>query len=928
MKQQLLILISLISSLGFSQIPDISSPCSSGYEFEYSDDYFTLLTNGTDENQSITNQDERTIEFWFKTPNASSNDKQVMYSEGDVITNPTSINSTDYTLIYLQGNRIYAGIYSSHGATPLPNHPAPESSLFFRTANTIDSDKWYHIALTLRVNRGPSSRLNFYINGQLQATSTSDLRNINRRIGNPEIGRARVTNYMYPKLTANLWQNIGSNNTQYFTSLDNNDYSTDNSNYNFEGNINQFRIWTEIKSGAEINNNINTFIYGLDANSNPNIDPIPSHNKLAAFQLNGSIFCSINMNSNKQPLYFIGNDDSHQILLNGSEPSSPNHKSYFWVDDSGNSLTNSDNWRTTKDLFVNIPTSNKEVPNFNKPSQIRVKSNSNSGLNELIIPNGLTLKSSLFYISKNETVKVQYGGTLEIFDQLLLEQNSNLIVEDGGNLIIHNCNPIFDGINGENTNYYSAILNLNLGSYNHFDIQKSTPDYTDTFTYSYWGSPINNGDQIKDIFNPSANGYNSDHLAAFSFSGDPSNWVSTKESPMNPGKGYAIANNTTGILTYNFVGNKINNGDISVPLTYNRIDPSLTYGENDLYIDRYKRGLNLLSNPYSAPIDIEAFITDKDNSNIDGTVYFWNQTHNITTSQGYLLANQYIVYNPIGSLPASYPNASLIPTTPSNLISRNQGFFVVANSATTIKFKNSHTTKHNGSLEFYKNSEQSNRSWLSLNKKNEKAIILVGFDSKATDDVDRLYDAKYLGNSNINFYSTLEKGEYSIQGLANLTDNKTINLGYNIKKTGNYTIALDLETIDTEYNIILEDTSNGSLTNLRKNSYDFLNEETGTFNERFKVHYTKSTVTEVSSQIPSDTEKEILIITDDNTNLITVNTSNNQNSINSVKLIDISGRVIREVLGNIVSSNNITNGIYIITANTNTGQLSKKLIIN
>jgi hypothetical protein len=452
-----------------------------------------------------------------------------------------------------------------------------------------------------------------------------------------------------------------------------------------------------------------------------------------------------------------------------------------------------------------------------------------------------------------------------------------------------------------------------------FIVEKKTTAYTE-YDYTYWSSPLETAD-IFDVFNTNStltNGSstNSDdwsptnHIYKFitanfddannnTYDDNNDDW-SIASGNMTPAKGYIAmgagadfpfdsANIATGLKQkVKFIGDKANNGDISIPV-------SLDANNSDNFNNQ-----NLIGNPYPCSIDGEKFIND--NSNV-GTLYFWTHHTPIaagtagTDTDAYNFTNDdYATFTTAG-----YAASASGATVPSDkLIGSCQGFFADISTAGTVTFTNSMKDKTNNANFFKSNTAPKNRIWLNLT--NENGLfrqILVGFFNDATTGYDRIYDGhRAFNGDNYDFYSLLNNEKFAIQGLPQIIDETTLPIGISILETGNFTFTIDRFEGNLENtNVYIKDHLLDIIHNLKLEDYQFSNNQIGDINNRFELIFNRTAldietvnrlnnvlhISQNSSTINLQTNKiikQVLIYNFLGQNLKTVNTNSNQVTIN------------------------------------------------
>lgn len=296
---------------------------------------------------------------------------------------------------------------------------------------------------------------------------------------------------------------------------------------------------------------------------------------------------------------------------------------------------------------------------------------------------------------------------------------------------------------------------------------------------------------------------------------------------MDIGRGYFVPGATGGSRV--FTDGTVNNGDITINITTGSHSGDTTWSGDDW---------NLIGNPYPSAIDITKFWSENSGT-MRGGVYFWDDA-----GTGLYDSTDYAVYNSGGGV-ASHSN-----TTPNGHIASCQGFWVVANSNTSLIFDNSMRSSSNN--QFFKRSSQNEltQTWFDLT--NDAGLfnqILVSFSDEATDGFDMNYDAfKEEGNVSIAFGSMIDTNAYAIQGLfpIDVYADKTVDLYIRSEYAGEHKIEfvnsnnaddLDIYLIDTYENeeVLISDSIN---------AYVFNTSEAVNYTDRFKLRYYKNHIPE------------------------------------------------------------------------------------
>ena len=416
------------------------------------------------------------------------------------------------------------------------------------------------------------------------------------------------------------------------------------------------------------------------------------------------------------------------------------------------------------------------------------------------------------YVSVQNNLVVNSTGTL-----LILDDGSLVQVEDSGTV----------------TNNGTMQVMRTTSPYNKFD-------------YTYWSSPV-----AAAAIGTTFAGWRTDYAFQFvtanyadlvapfdGFDDNNNAWVYTPPATvMTKGKGYAIMAPTTGTFpatsTVTFSG-AVNNGVITVPLA---LSGNTTLANDDF---------NLVGNPYPSALSADAFITA--NPSFAGTLYFWTHRTGISNTNPGPDANNFItadyaMYNMTGGTSSSGTGSPV----PNGFVASGQGFFIDANTATSVVFNNSMRSRFYDNSQFFRPSgmleagQDRDRIWLSLQHANVLySQQLIGFFDSATAGFDQGYDGVVnpAGNS-VSFYSLMESDKYRIQGRQPFDVTDVIPLGYTTTATGSFTVSIDMvEGLLSQAGlpVYLEDKALGTLHDLKSGAYEFTSQP-GTFDERFVLRF-------------------------------------------------------------------------------------------
>lgn len=329
---------------------------------------------------------------------------------------------------------------------------------------------------------------------------------------------------------------------------------------------------------------------------------------------------------------------------------------------------------------------------------------------------------------------------------------------------------------------------------------------TSNLRYNMWSSP-NSVSTLSTLggsdwyeFNTASNAWSNSGLSG--------------STSMTVGKGYA----STGAGNVLFTGT-FNNGNLTSA------------------VDATGNGFNLVGNPYPSTINARIFLDS--NTNLNGTLYFWSQPNNATVGSS---GGDYASWTTLGGTAGSVGGA-----TPDSNIGVAQGFFVKANSGSTIRFFNSMRSTNVGSNFRVGTAE---KAWFNItNNQGLFNQILLGFSPDASDSTDRMDAVKMKGNADISFYSVLNNEHLSIQAMAPRNNTtRIVPLGFDVAAAGAYSIALDrTEALGNEVDIYVKDLDRGTMHNLRTQAYNFSVGQAGTHTNRLQIHFGPALSTSVSN---------------------------------------------------------------------------------
>lgn len=558
---------------------------------------------------------------------------------------------------------------------------------------------------------------------------------------------------------------------------------------------------------------------------------------------------------------------------------------------------------------------NTTVEYYGSAQQIAVPGNQKygylilSGTGEKSIANNITIAHDLT-LNGDTSLRISSGKSITIDDRLINNNGASALkIEDNAALVQTN--------NVTNTGEILQFKNSN----NLYRLD-----------YTIWASPVA-GQNLLD-FSPQTiasrfyeyrYGTNSTGTSLSAYF-----HVNAEETDFTAGKGYLIRmpNAIDDVSGYNagttrvvyggiFLGEP-HNGTVTIPVS--------TQG------DRYTS----IGNPYPSPISVAEFFTQ--NSTVldeNGAIYLWRKRNGDGTSSYATLTLAAFTANGGGTNSGAYTggqNAAGYFTGNSNnwVLAPGQGFLVQTRTDAppqpNITFTNSMRRVVPAAGQAFLRAADNNtdRYWININDANggfsQAAIVYM---EGATNNIDFALDGlRFSENQITDLFSISNNKQLAIQAKPSFTESDTVTLGFMAPTAGNYSISIDrtegiFNQIQTIY---LYDRLEGVIRNLSSGSYNFTS-ESGTFNDRFEIHYT-TTVLNTDS-----IEKPYATIYKSSGNLA-IELTNAE--LMNVDVYDTNGRCIYKTplsgQNALLNLQNVAHQVLIMKLTTSNGIISKKII--
>lgn len=489
-----------------------------------------------------------------------------------------------------------------------------------------------------------------------------------------------------------------------------------------------------------------------------------------------------------------------------------------------------------------------------------------------------SIKACSIVVNNNAVVTIPAGFDVIINGAITVASGASITFESNTNLI-----QLTDAVN-------SGAISVK---------RNSSPLYR--LDYTMWGSPVTGSQTLKQ-FSPATF---SNRFYKYNFSLNLFEPINAEGTVFTPAQGYLIrmpdnhisfgGSNLAQTWTGTFTGVP-NNGPINVAL------------------DAPDQGFNMLANPYPSMIDADKFLFDN-SAEIDGTLYFWRRRNAVPDASAY-----YATYTKAGGT-GTAGSASAPTQIPNGFIQVGQGFLVrkIAGGSGNATFTNEMRTKQNTDNQFFRTTNKDKRSRIWLNVTNaigEFGQTLIAYMPSADNGVDRS-DGKYINDGATALTSWLDNSDYIIQGRASFTDSDVVPLNFKTATTGSYTIAIDhVDGLFTgNQDIFLRDNLTSVTHNLKTSAYTFAT-QAGSFNARFEIIYTNTTL---STENPLFDSNSIVLYKQENRLII----NSGKVVIDHVEVFDISGKLLiarKKINSNKVSINvGETNQILIVKITSTDG---------
>ena len=274
-------------------------------------------------------------------------------------------------------------------------------------------------------------------------------------------------------------------------------------------------------------------------------------------------------------------------------------------------------------------------------------------------------------------------------------------------------------------------------------------------------------------------------------------------------------------------------------------------------------------------------------------------------------------------------------TAPGRYIASGQGFAIkaVQGGSANAVFNNSMRVVDNNDQ--YRNSDTENRVWLEMTNDTYalKSNTLLAFLPQTTDGMDPGYDTKRIATTAA-IFTTMKNGEQlGIQSRETFDSSMEIALGFAtvVEEQEEYTIRLsDVQGTAIENTpVFLVDKLLQTYVNLKERAYTFTSSITNN-TDRFLLVFEEKEVLGLEQVVAL--ENAIQLFPNPSQGQVTM-TYNGTEKLNALSVINVNGQVIlQEDLNGFdqrqdFNLSKLSSGIYFVQINSQSGQVTKKLIL-
>jgi len=383
----------------------------------------------------------------------------------------------------------------------------------------------------------------------------------------------------------------------------------------------------------------------------------------------------------------------------------------------------------------------------------------------------------------------------------------------------------------------------------------------------------------------------------------------TSTTALDPAKGFianmdaTVLSNQSNLVT--FTGS-LNTGTVSTDMTANAT---------------FKKGFNLVGNPYPSYLDVEGL---QFNSDLEPT--YWMRSYNA----GYV----FDTYNIPGGM-----STGLSGLTVSSKIAPMQAFWLCvksSSSSASVTFTNSMRAHQDDVNNIFRapGSKTSTQQVLRLQVSNGTAIdeAVLYTHPSASNDIDE-YDSKKMSNGSASvpeIFTLAGSEQLTINGLNAFQSGTEMPLGFTTGQSNTFNIkATQVSNFDADMIIILRDNVQNTEQDITNGTPYSFSSDVAITSSRFTIAFRSASVTTNINQ--SECDNEGLFVYRNMANQIVINMEKNINKQGYITVCNAIGQKLLKVsnTGNVtVINKTFASGVYFVTVNIAGKNTTKKVIIN
>jgi predicted esterase len=376
-------------------------------------------------------------------------------------------------------------------------------------------------------------------------------------------------------------------------------------------------------------------------------------------------------------------------------------------------------------------------------------------------------------------LNVAAGVTVNVADGQTIAVNNRF--ENAGSMVVENGGALLQGSTG--------TIGAFTGTFTLQRRRDNPAANATTVNYNLWSAPVA-GQTVANL--PGA--------AQWKYDFNPSNlsWRAFTTGALVAGRGYSAAQPATQ-QSVSFAG-RPHNGNISIAVATSTVASTT--------------GNNLLGNPYPSALDLRAFFTDPDNNELNGSAWLFFTPPTGQGSPSYQVANE-------------LTGIRYVPSA--------RGFFVRANTAGTVIFKNQH--RASGNNQMFNREEGADFERFALDVRSPDGSTdraYLGIGQRFSTGFDPGYDANKAANpSELDLSLLWDNAQWATLALPADSLPASLPLVVQVKQSGEYWIQAPEVPSRRRKAVWLEDRATGQFYDLGAANDYALSLSSGRYHNRF-----------------------------------------------------------------------------------------------